>query len=259
MRRRKVCALGAENLGRTELKGPAWLWALLLATSGTAALLLALFGALWAALLLSAGEGDLASRLWAPAIILGGPIACGLTARFGWRAVRTLSARDLMIANIAAVIALAVYGIAWIIEDFERSRFERTCRRIAAIEVRDEQLWLRYLAERRHQATTFRVTIDGHEIDPTDLSPVRTTTSFASKDDYALHGGRREKDVIYRNDQYVFEKQTGKLAARFRDLEETTSGWDSSYTQSCTGAYAHLYTGRPPRRGTMRLYDRDWR
>ena len=135
--------------------------------------------------------------------------------------------------------------------------FAKQCREVAGIEVQSQRLWQEYLHERKQQLAHSKVTVNGKEIDPTDINPVVFTENFTWTNDWVRQGRPdKAKRKPYRNDVYVTQKGTGQPVARFRDLYVSVPSFETTLGYSCTTDYPHLYTGARQHTGTIATMSR---
>jgi hypothetical protein len=130
--------------------------------------------------------------------------------------------------------------------------FAKQCQRVAGIEVQNQGLWREYLGERKQRLAHSKVTVNGKEIDPTDLNPVVGTENFRWTNDWVREGHPSiPKRKPYRNDEYVIQIGTGQPVARFRNLNMSVPSLETTLGYSCTADYPHLYTGGRQHRGSI--------
>jgi hypothetical protein len=130
--------------------------------------------------------------------------------------------------------------------------FAQRCQDIAGIEVQNRNLWREYLRERKEQLATGKVTVNGKEIDPTDLHPVVGTKTFTVTNDWVLNGRPgAPTGKPYRNDKYIVHNSTGERVARFRDLNARVRTFEITLSWTCTDNHPHLYTGGPAHTGMI--------
>lgn len=150
------------------------------------------------------------------------------------------------------VIVLALSLIVWRCGAVAQFTFERQCRHVAGIEVKNPVLWHQYLIERRRFLVRSKVTVDGVEINPTDLMPVIGTDHFTWTSDWVLHGSPESpKNKAFRDDAYLSLKNTGEPVARFKDLRLRYDTIETTMDRACTTDYLELYTGSRPHRGAI--------
>jgi hypothetical protein len=122
--------------------------------------------------------------------------------------------------------------------------FGEKCRSAAGIKVQNRDLWLEYLRERKQLLSRSKVTVNGKEIDPSDLNPVIVTENFTWTNDW-VRRGRPETPTRkpYRNDLYVIQMATGGPVATFRNLHLRVPTFETTLSYTCTDNFPHLYTG----------------
>lgn len=155
--------------------------------------------------------------------------------------------------RFSAALALAfLFLLLWHCGVVAQFTFERQCKRIAGIEVRNPILWRQYLIERRRSLVRAKVTEDGREIDPTDRWPLVVTDHFTYATDWMLHRTPQNlKNKAFRNDAYISLISTGEPVARFRDLRLMYDTIETTMSIDCTSDYPELYTGSRPHRGAI--------
>jgi hypothetical protein len=129
--------------------------------------------------------------------------------------------------------------------------FEGQCKKVAGIDIANEKLWHQYLLERKRTFVDTKVTVNGVEIEPTDLWPVITTPHFRAANDWVLDGKPMPKNVAFRNDEYIFWTGTGERVAHFRNLRLRYDTIETTMSMDCTINYPELYTGSRAHRGTI--------
>jgi hypothetical protein len=155
--------------------------------------------------------------------------------------------------RFSALLALLLLILSlWRCGVFAQIDFRRQCRSIARIEVKNPALWRQYLLERRQYLRRSKVTVNGVEIDPTDLWPIIANDHFFYTTEWVMHGKASvPKNKPFRNDAYLYLNATGEPVARFHDLRLSYDTIETTMSDDCTSKFPELYTGSRPHRGPI--------